>query len=114
MVQALATTALVLIAAAAALQIVFLIRRGEARDPASHWMLLAASVLLFAVTVARSITISFPAVTKTCADILLRLDLDAVGCRLERRRSQVSDQQRIVRQSDRRPTRLPRIKRLTK
>jgi ABC-type transport system involved in cytochrome c biogenesis permease subunit len=66
MVQAFATAALVLIAAAASLQIVFfLIRKGERRDPVSHWALLAASLLLFAVTVDRSIRISFPAVTNT-------------------------------------------------
>jgi ABC-type transport system involved in cytochrome c biogenesis permease subunit len=66
MIQTFATAALVLIAAAAALQIVFLlIRGGETRDPVSHWALLAASLLLFAVIVDRSIQISFPAVTNT-------------------------------------------------
>jgi ABC-type transport system involved in cytochrome c biogenesis permease subunit len=65
MAQTFATAALILIAAAAALQIVFLIRRGEKRDPVSHWALLAAALLLFAVTVDRSIQISFPAVTNT-------------------------------------------------
>jgi ABC-type transport system involved in cytochrome c biogenesis permease subunit len=65
MAQYLATAALVLIAAAAALQIVFLMRKGEARDPVSHWALLAASLLLLAVTIDRSIKISFPAVTNT-------------------------------------------------
>jgi ABC-type transport system involved in cytochrome c biogenesis permease subunit len=65
MIHAFATAALVLIAAAAALQIVFLIRKGETRDPVSHWALLAASLLLFVVTIDRSIKISFPAVTNT-------------------------------------------------
>jgi len=65
MAEVFATVALVLIAAAAALQIVFLIRRGETRDPVSHWALLAAALLLFAVTIDRSIKISFPAVTNT-------------------------------------------------
>ena len=65
MIHVFATTALILIAAAAALQIVFLIRKGETRDPVSHWALLAASLLLFVVTIDRSIKISFPAVTNT-------------------------------------------------
>jgi ABC-type transport system involved in cytochrome c biogenesis permease subunit len=65
MAQVFATTALGLIVVAAALQIIFLIRKGEVRDPVSHWALLAASLLLFAVTIDRSIKISFPAVTNT-------------------------------------------------
>jgi len=65
MAQTFATVALILMALAAAVQIIFLIRRGERRDPVSHWALLAASLLLFAVTVDRSIRISFPAVTNT-------------------------------------------------
>ena len=65
MAEIFATTALILIAAAAALQIIFLILRGQKRDPVSHWGLLAAALLLFAVTVDRSIQISFPAVTNT-------------------------------------------------
>jgi ABC-type transport system involved in cytochrome c biogenesis permease subunit len=64
MAQALATTALVLIAAAAAVQIVLLVA-GRSADPASHWGLLAACVLLLAVTVLRSVKIGFPAVTNT-------------------------------------------------
>jgi ABC-type transport system involved in cytochrome c biogenesis permease subunit len=77
MAQAFATAALILIAAAAVLQIVFLIRRGEARDPVSHWALLAASLLLFAVTVDRSIKISFPAVTNTYESLVF---FSAVVC----------------------------------
>lgn len=71
-----ATTALVLIAAAAAVQIVFLLIRAE-RDPASHWALLAACVLLFAVTVDRSIRIRFPAVTNTYESLVF---FSAVVC----------------------------------
>jgi ABC-type transport system involved in cytochrome c biogenesis permease subunit len=65
MAEVFATTALVLIAAAVGLQVIFLIRRGDTRDPVSHWALLAAAVLLFSVTIDRSIRISFPAVTNT-------------------------------------------------
>jgi ABC-type transport system involved in cytochrome c biogenesis permease subunit len=65
MAQTFATAALILIALAAAIQIVFLLLSGETRDPVSHWALLAAALLLFAVTVDRSIRISFPAVTNT-------------------------------------------------
>jgi ABC-type transport system involved in cytochrome c biogenesis permease subunit len=79
MAQAFATIALVLIAAAAALQIVFLLRKGETRDPVSHWALLAASLLLFAVTIDRSITISFPAVTNTYESLVF---FSAVICAL--------------------------------
>jgi len=64
MAQAFATAALALIAAAAVVQIVFLIA-GRPMDPASGWGLLAASVLLLAVTVSRSVIIGFPAVTNT-------------------------------------------------
>ena len=77
MAQYLATAALVLIAAAAALQIVFLMRKGEARDPVSHWALLAASLLLLAVTIDRSIKISFPAVTNTYESLVF---FSAVVC----------------------------------
>jgi len=63
--QALAIAALALLAAAAVLQVVFLFRRGDASDPVSHWLLLAAALLLAGVTVDRSIRIGFPAVTNT-------------------------------------------------
>jgi len=79
MAQAFATTALILIAVAAVLQIVFLIRKGQTGDPVSHWMLLAASLLLFAVTVDRSIRISFPAVTNTYESLVF---FSAVVCAL--------------------------------
>jgi len=77
MAQAFATTALILIAVAGVLQIVFLIRKGQTGDPVSHWMLLAASLLLFAVTIDRSIRISFPAVTNTYESLVL---FSAVVC----------------------------------
>jgi len=64
MAQAFATTALVLIGAAAVVQIVFLMA-GRSADPVSGWGLLAASVLLLAVTISRSVIIGFPAVTNT-------------------------------------------------
>ena len=77
MAQTFATAALILIALAAALQIIFLLRKGETRDPVSHWALLAASLLLFAVTVDRSIRISFPAVTNTYESLVF---FSAVVC----------------------------------
>ena len=77
MTQGFATAALVLIALAAALQIIFLLRRGETRDPVSHWALLISSLLLFAVTVERSIKISFPAVTNTYESLVF---FSAVVC----------------------------------
>ena len=77
MAQVFATAALVLIAASAALQIVFLIPSGETRDPVSHWMLLAASLMLFAVTIDRSVRIGFPAVTNTYESLVF---FSAVVC----------------------------------
>jgi ABC-type transport system involved in cytochrome c biogenesis permease subunit len=65
MMQGFATVALVLMAAAAVLQAVFLLRKGERSDPLSHFVLLVSSLLLFATLVDRSIRISFPAVTNT-------------------------------------------------
>jgi ABC-type transport system involved in cytochrome c biogenesis permease subunit len=79
MAQAFATTALILIATAAVLQIAFLMRKGQTADPVSHWMLLAASLLLLAVTVDRSIRISFPAVTNTYESLVF---FSAVVCAL--------------------------------
>jgi len=77
MAQTFATAALILILLAAVLQIVFLLLRGEKNDPVSHWALLAASLLLFAVTVDRSIRISFPAVTNTYESLVF---FSAVVC----------------------------------
>jgi ABC-type transport system involved in cytochrome c biogenesis permease subunit len=65
MMEILATAALVVIAAAALLQIVFLLRRGEKRDPLSHYLLALGAVLLLVTLVDRSIQISFVAVTNT-------------------------------------------------
>ena len=58
-----AAVAFGLLIAAAILQIVFLLRGRN--DPFSHYVLLAAAVLLLAVTVDRSIRIRFVAVTNT-------------------------------------------------
>jgi len=60
-----ALIALALIALSAIIQIVFLIRRGGKTDPVSHFILFVAGLLLLATIVARSIQISFPAVTNT-------------------------------------------------
>ncbi len=70
MMQALATIALVLMAAAAVLQVIYLLRRSERSDPVSHVVLLAAAILLFVTLVDRSIRISFPAVTNTYESLL--------------------------------------------
>jgi ABC-type transport system involved in cytochrome c biogenesis permease subunit len=65
MMEIIATVALVVIAAAALLQIVFLLRRGEKRDPITHYLLALGAVLLLVTLVDRSIRISFVAVTNT-------------------------------------------------
>jgi len=63
--NALPSIAFVLILASAAVQAAFMFRATRARDPVSHWMLLAAAVALLAASVARSIAIGFPALTGT-------------------------------------------------
>jgi ABC-type transport system involved in cytochrome c biogenesis permease subunit len=65
-----ATIALALIILAVTLQAVFLLRRENRRDPVSHWVLAAASLLLVATLVRRSILIRFVAVTDTYESLL--------------------------------------------
>jgi len=65
MTAVLATIALALIAISGVLQAVFLLKKGARRDPVSHFILAAASLLLFATIVDRSLQIRFPAVTNT-------------------------------------------------
>ena len=60
-----ATTAFALLIVSAVIQVVFLLRREPKTDPFSHYILLAAAVLLLAVTIDRSIRIRFVAVTNT-------------------------------------------------
>ena len=62
--------ALILIVIAAVFQAGFLLRRENRRDPASHWLLAAAAVLLLATLVDRSIRIRFAAVTNTYESLL--------------------------------------------
>jgi len=60
-----ATIAFGLLIVAAGIQVIYLLRRERKIDPISHFILLAASVLLLGVTVDRSIRIRFVAVTNT-------------------------------------------------
>jgi len=60
-----ATIAFALLILSAVIQAVYLLRRGQQPDPFSHYILLAAAVLLLAVTIDRSIRIRFVAVTNT-------------------------------------------------
>jgi ABC-type transport system involved in cytochrome c biogenesis permease subunit len=57
--------AFALMLASAALQAAYLFRKDGRLDPVSHWALLAASLALGAVIVARSFDIGFPALTGT-------------------------------------------------
>ena len=59
------TIAFVLICLAAVVQVVFLLLKGREPDPASHFLLLAAAVLLLVTIAARSVRINFVAVTNT-------------------------------------------------
>jgi len=63
--QILAVVAFALLAAAAVLQAVYLLRSRRSLDPLSHWLLGAAAVLLLAGIVERSVRIRFVAVTNT-------------------------------------------------
>jgi ABC-type transport system involved in cytochrome c biogenesis permease subunit len=65
-----ATIALGVVAAAAAFQAAFLLRRENRRDPVSHWMLAGAAVLLLATLGQRSILIRFAAITDTYESLL--------------------------------------------
>jgi ABC-type transport system involved in cytochrome c biogenesis permease subunit len=64
------TIALILIAAATAVQAVFLLMKGERREPASAILLIGAGALLLATIIERSIQISFVAVTNTYESLL--------------------------------------------
>jgi len=66
-----ALLALLLIGLAAIFQAAFLLRRENPRDPASPWMLLAASVLLLETLVQRSIRMQFAAVTNLYESLVL-------------------------------------------
>lgn len=61
----LANLAFLSLLVAAALQAAWLLGKGGAADPASHWILLGASLLLLTSLVVRSVAISFPALTGT-------------------------------------------------
>ena len=60
-----ATIAFGLLIVSGVIQVIYLLRRERKIDPFSHYILLAAAVLLLVVTVDRSIRISFVAVTNT-------------------------------------------------
>ena len=62
MIAAIAFGALIV---SAVIQVIYLLRRERRIDPFSHYILLAAAVLLLAVTIDRSIRIRFVAVTNT-------------------------------------------------
>jgi len=59
------TAAFGLLIAAAIVQIAYLLRKQREADPFSHFLELAAAVLLFSITIHRSIQIHFVAVTNT-------------------------------------------------
>jgi ABC-type transport system involved in cytochrome c biogenesis permease subunit len=63
--QILAVIAFALLAAAAVIQAVYLLRSRRRLDPLTHWLLAAAAVLLLAGIVERSVRIRFVAVTGT-------------------------------------------------
>ncbi len=64
------TIAFVLLAVAAVIQVVYLMRKSEDVDPFSHFLLLCAALLLLATTIQRSIQINFVAVTNTFESLI--------------------------------------------
>jgi ABC-type transport system involved in cytochrome c biogenesis permease subunit len=65
MTASFALIALLLMAVAAVVQVVFLLKKGGKTDPASHFLLAGAALLLLATIVDRSVQIRFPAITNT-------------------------------------------------
>lgn len=65
-----ATLGFLAIIAAAALQVVWLFRKDDSRDPASPWILAGAALVFFGITVVRSFKISFVALTSTYESLL--------------------------------------------
>lgn len=59
------TIAFILLAAAAVIQIIYLIRKKISEDPVSRYLELGAAVLLFITIIIRSVQINFVAVTNT-------------------------------------------------
>jgi len=60
-----ATIAFFVLIVALIIQVVFVIKGESALDPVSHYLLLAVALLLFSITVYRSLTIKFVAITNT-------------------------------------------------
>ncbi len=74
-----AATALLLLLFAAIIQTVFILKKGSSTDPFSHYLVLAASLSLFGLTLYRSVAIRFVAVTNTFESLVF---FSAVICLL--------------------------------
>jgi ABC-type transport system involved in cytochrome c biogenesis permease subunit len=86
--NAVPTIAFALILASAAVQAFFLFARRGAKDTVSHWLLGASVLLLCVVVVARSIEMSFPALTGTFESLVFYaafVCLVCLGYRLQRK-----------------------------
>jgi ABC-type transport system involved in cytochrome c biogenesis permease subunit len=64
------TIGFIILCVACAVQIIFLIRKSGEPDPISHFLLLAATLFLFAETTVRSLKIQFVAVTNTFESLI--------------------------------------------
>ena len=64
------TVGFIVLCVACVVQIVFLIKKSEEADPVSHFLLLAASLLMFAETTVRSVKIQFVAITNTFESLI--------------------------------------------
>ncbi len=74
-----ATAAFLILLLAVTIQIIFILKQGKTPDPFSHYLVLAVSLLLFALTLYRSIAIQFVAVTNTFESLVF---FSAVICLL--------------------------------
>lgn len=80
--------AFILLATAAFIQVIFLMRKSEKVDPVSHFLLLGGAILLLATTVQRSVQINFVAVTNTFESLVFFSGVIALvvfGYRIQKR-----------------------------
>ena len=83
-----ATIGFIGIIAAAAVQVVYLFRKDDRRDPASPWLQAAAAAVFLGITVSRSLAIGFIALTSTYESLLFYsafIMILAIGYRLQKK-----------------------------
>lgn len=86
----LGTSAFILFLVSAALQIVWLFRKDRRPDPASHWLLLAAGMVLVVCLALRSIQTRFVALTSTYESLLFYAAVLTVLCFVYRKQKKLT------------------------